>query len=345
MEQLLSEKINLYQDSIKKPLQPVSVNLYIGNLKSLRNKMKVEGEFDNINFLEDNEKVMSSISHLSPNTQRNYLNALIVIMYSFDDIFPKIREIYENDRDKLNILYNDNLTKGILSKKQGENYLPYEDIVKVYQELFQDIKHTIRKITKNPENISISEKRNYQIFVLLSIYLTHPFRNEIVDLETISTKDYSSLTENQKVGRNLLIIGKEFKYSLNEYKTKKHYKEKLISIDKKEKLILQKWIKLNNISENKHLFTTQSTGKKLTRNQLTKIFTNFFKEKVGKSISTTMLTKALDTHEVSLSPEKIAKLKKLASDRGHSMDTMLNIYVVPPQPNTDKESEVNQKEE
>ena len=65
----------------------------------------------------------------------------------------------------------------------------------------------------------------------------------------------------------------------------------------------------------------------MTRNELGKMLRKYFKETIGKSISSTILTKSL--YSDTMPAEQLDKIKKLASIRGHTLDTALNIYVIP----------------
>tara|TARA_R110000824_G_scaffold27348_4_gene92984 strand:- start:576 stop:1592 length:1017 start_codon:yes stop_codon:yes gene_type:complete len=328
MEEILKVAINDYQNSINKPIKESSIKIYVSNVRSLRKKMKIEGDFDNIDFVKDYDKVMETLSDLQFTTQRNYMNALIVAMYSMSDFEPDIRVKYEKKRDEFNKMYEDNLASGIVSASQSENYLPHDEIKKVVNDLWVEVKPIISRINKDPISITIKQRNSLQMFVLLSIYLKYPFRNEVVDLEQISRREYNKLTDNQKAYRNMLITEQgNMAFSMNDYKTSRKYKEKMIKVDKPERLLLEKWIKLNGGNP---MFMTQSTLKKLTRNELSQMFMKFFKDKTGKSISTTLLAKSLLT--ATISPEQADKLKKSAQVRGHTVDTALKIYVMSNQP-------------
>ena len=325
MELQLTNKINEYQESIHKPLKESSVKLFVRSIKNLRSKMGLEEPWDTIDFLKDKSKVDDALQGLSPNTIRNYYSAIIIVLSAYQQ-FPEISKEYEVHRDQLNDDYNEGKMKGIVSQNQGDNFISFDDLTKLYNEIYKDVKPTLKKINKKEfETISLKDKQLLQIYVLLTLYRKYPFRNETAELDIISTKEFTKLKEEDKVDKNYLITGKEYRFSMNSYKTNRKYKEKIIDIDKDTKNLLKKWIKLH--PGEVHLFTTQSSGKQLTRNELGKMLRKYFKETIGKSISSTILAKSL--YSDTMPAEQLDKIKKLASIRGHTLDTALNIYVIP----------------
>ena len=325
MEEELTTKINEYQNSINRSLKPSSVKLYVGNIRNLRKKMGLEGPWENIDFLEDKQKVDDAIQGLSQNTIRNYYSAIVIILNAYDK-FPEILKEYEKHRDQLNDDYNEGKLNGIVSESQGQNFIKFDDLTKLYNEIFKDVKSTLTKINKKEfQTISLKEKQLLQIYVILTLYRKYPFRNELAELQYISTKDFKKLKNENKIDKNFLITGKSYRFSMNSYKTNRKYKEKIIHVDNDTKNLLQKWNKLH--PQEVHVFTTQSSGKPLTRNELGKLLRKYFKQTIGKSISSTILTKSLYSHTIP--SEQIEKIKKLAAIRGHTLDTALNIYVVP----------------
>jgi hypothetical protein len=74
-------------------------------------------------------------------------------------------------------------------------------------------------------------------------------------------------------------------------------------------------------------YTNWNAGKfrPMTKHDLTRKFTKFFKDSIGKSISTTLLAKSLYEEEVGAEMSK--KLRELALARGHSVNTALAHYV------------------
>ena len=111
------------------------------------------------------------------------------------------------------------------------------------------------------------------------------------------------------------------KFVLNDYKTSKKYKEKIIPIPKDLEKILRMYIRKNG--DNNILFTT-SSGNPLSRNALSQLLIKTSKKYINKSISTTMIRKIVAS-------ELLGDVKKaeqeLSNKMGTDIDTIKSVYV------------------
>ena len=75
-------------------LKTNTVKQYVTNL----NKLKKMFETDNYDFLSDTDKVMEKITDLGYLSQRNILNAVVVLLMALnsDEKYDKLLEEYEN---------------------------------------------------------------------------------------------------------------------------------------------------------------------------------------------------------------------------------------------------------
>jgi len=161
-----------------------------------------------------------------------------------------------------------------------------------------------------------------QAFVLFSIYSKYPMRNDVSEMEAISKRDYNKLKEEDKKSKNYLVVHKNgMFFVLNKYKTSKKYEELKIEIDDPQvKKLLRYYLRVNGMG----VLFKSSTGKPLTRIEISKTLLKYSQKYMGKSISSTLLRK------IYLSSKYGDMKKELEKDNqimGHSKEVALDTYV------------------
>lgn len=294
-------------------LKPNTIKMYLFNL----NKLKKLFETDNLKFLSNVEEVKDKIKHLHFTTQRNFYNAIIVYLRAKDKDNKDIDK-YDNIRNKLNEQYKTENEKGTISTKQSDNFVDIEVLRGMINKMEKEIKE--KKLKKKTE-LSPGEKILLQVYTIYSILIRIPLRNDLAGMSVISKTEYNKLTDKQKEDGNYLVVYKnKLEFILNEYKTSRKYKEKIISIDKDLEKIIRMYLRKN---EGKILFTS-STGKPYTRNALSQLLLKTSQKYLGKNISTTMIRKIVLSD---LFAENKKKQQEMAEITGHSVSTMNNVYV------------------
>lgn len=265
-------------------LKTNTVKQYVINLKKLQKLF----EADDYDFLEKPEKVMDKLGDLHYLSQRNILNAVIVLLMALnhDGKRDDLIEEYGKIRDDLNDKYSEEQKSGVISDKQSKNFATTEEIFQMINKMADDLK-SIKK--KNKDEITKKEMQLLQAYTLFNIYARMPFRNDVAGMEAIQKRDYNKLKEDEKKEKNYLVVEKKgLFFVLNKYKTSKKYEELDLPIeDKSLKKILRYYLKINGMGV---LFKT-STGKPLTRIELSKTLIKYSQKYMGKSISTTLLRK------------------------------------------------------
>ncbi len=302
-------------------LKPNTIKMYLFNL----NKLKKTFDKEDLKFLNNVEEVKDKIKHLHFTTQRNFYNAIIVYLRALDPENKKIEE-YDTTRNELNEQYKTENEKGVISSKQSSNFVDIEVLRDMINKMDNEIKS--QKLKKKSQ-LSPKEKTLLQVFTIYNILIRIPLRNDLAGMSVISKTEYNKLTDKQKEDDNYLVVYKnKLEFVLNEYKTSRKYKEKIISIPKDLEKILRMYLRKN---EGKILFTS-STGKPYTRNALSQLLLKTSQKYLGKNISTTMIRKIVLSD---LFAENKKKQEEMAEITGHSVSTMNNVYV--------KEKEEDQK--
>jgi hypothetical protein len=286
-----------------------TIKMYVGNLMKL---MKIFNE-DNLNFLKDIDQVKEKLSEKHFTTQRNYYNSIIIYLMTKKD--KKIVEEYNEIRDELNKKYIDDNSSGIISDKQKNNFVELDEIKKMIKDISNDL--NIPKLKKK-SSISKKEENLLMVYVILNILIRIPLRNDLSNMILLKKTQYNKLTDKEKEDNNYLVMEKGLlKFILNDYKTSKKYKEKILNIPKDLEKILRMYIKRMDFKVNDIIFP-------LSRNGLSQLLIKTSKKYLKKSISTTMLRKIVASDL--LGDVKKAE-KELSKKMGTDISTIKNVYV------------------
>jgi len=305
------------KETIKKSrpnIKDTTIKSYEANL----NKLKKMFETDNYSFLKDIGEVMDKIGDKHFTTIRNYLNAIIILLSALnhDDKYDKLLKEYQSKRDDLNQQYEDENATGKISDKQEKNFVPYEDLVKMINKMGEDLKGFKKR------ELSAKDKMLLQIYIIYQIHIRLPMRNDVAGMEAITKRAYNKLTEADKKAKNYLVVekGKMFMV-LNKFKTQSKYEELRFDVPKDLEKLLRAYLKINGMG----VLFKSSTGKELTRNQLSQLLIKYSKRYLdGKSISTTILRKIVLSHKFGDLKKEQEEMSKIT---GHSVETMNNVYI------------------
>jgi hypothetical protein len=296
-----------------------TIKMYVSNLTKLQKLF----DTDDWKFLKNIENVKKKLSDLHYTSQRNYFNAIIVLLMALNEKgkYDKLINEYNEIRDEGNKKYQDENATGVISDKQKENFVELSEIQKMLSEMEKEIK---QKGLKKKNSLNAKEKQLIQVYILYNIYTRLPMRNDVSGMTITTKRLYNKLSEDEKKENNYLVVERnKMFFVLNQFKTSKKYKELDIDVPKDLEKLLRFYIRVNKLSNGDVLFTS-STGKPLSRNALSQLFLKTSKKYLDKSISTTMLRKIVLSN-------KFADVKKeqeeMAKITGHSVDTMNKVYV------------------
>ena len=304
---------------VRPNLKPRSIEQYVSQLSRLQNMFDADsGDF---NFLGDFDKVKKGLSEYNYLSQRNYINAIIVLLMALN-IDKKLIDQYVKLRDKFNDEYNENNLTGVISDKQEPNFTTTDEIFRMLDMIKDDLKDT------DETNLTKKEKQLMQAYVLFSIYARMPLRNDTAGMRSITGGKFNKLSQKEKTENNFLIVERDRMYFLlTDYKTSKNYGTLEIDIkDKELKSILKNWIKIQGYGI---LFKT-STDKPITRIELSKIFLKYSEKYLNKKISTNLLRKIYLSSKYAVEDGLQDQLKNLEADNqvmGHSKAVALNDYI------------------
>jgi len=317
-------KIN--SENITDEIQKSRPNLKSNSIKQYEthlNKLKKLFDTDNYDFLSNPNDVMDKLDSKHYTSQRNTLNAIIILLLALnhDKKYDDLIEEYQKTRDELNDKYLEDQQSGKISEKQKNNFVELNDLNQMIGKMFSEIKE---KDLKKKENLKPSEKELMIVFTIFSFLTQYPLRNDLAGMKYISKTDYNNLTDDDKKNGNYLVKQKnKLMIILNQYKTSKRYGEKIIELNPEITKILKFYIRIMGKEIGDVLFTN-SRNNAITRNGISQLLIKTSKKYLDKSISTTMIRKIVVS-------DKFGDLKKeqeeLADVMGHSPAVQNAVYV------------------
>lgn len=319
-------KNNLYNIIKKKrpTIKNNSIDSYINYIYKLYNLyIEKNKDYDfkksKYNFLKDIDNIKNIVNDKYKDTTKNniYNSIIVVLMAVGVKKYKKEIEIYKELQQNQHSKYLELLENNKKTNTQDNNWMDYKDIIKLkdkYEKIFNDIYNDDLNITK-------TEFINIQYYVLLSIYLNYPLRNDVSNM--LYTSKLSD-TKNKDFNYLYKINEDEFEFILYNYKTNKTFGIKKIIINKDVSKILYKYIKILdrkfNILDNdkdKYLFYN-SRLEPISRNGITKLFNRLFEKEFNKKISTSMIRHIYLSHKYS---DDLKNRKTDSKNMGHDLET------------------------
>ncbi len=323
------EEENIYDDEdlnrimrVSKPdIAQNSIDLYIKNLRlfAKRSPKVLQSSLDDkpiqdFDFLiptqDYNPKDL--IKDLPLPTQRNYYNAILPIIKSFEKYpekwgYPISREevekYYGEEISKLNKQTKENADKDIISEAKKEKYsVNFEQIIKLIPKL--------------------KKQKQFQDALILSLMVEYKFRNEIATLKLIKDINYDELSDEEKKDNNYVVMktdGDIF-ISRGAYKTDGKYG---VIISKVDNPVLKQDL-IQYISKmNDDIFFKNTKGIQYSQGDISTRLGRVTKKELGVKLGTSSITKLFMS---SLDKDTLNALKKLSESRGTSINVLLASY-------------------
>jgi hypothetical protein len=308
----------------KKIISDARPNIKESSLKMYsQNLRKLLGDSKDYKPLLKFEEIQKKLEDKSDNTKRNYYNSIIVLLQA-EKAQPKILRKYESERDELNDRYDKIQSSGQMTEKDKKNFVELSELKDMLIKMKKEI--TLKKLHKKPlEKFSKEDKELYDGYFLFSSYLALPLRNDLADVEIIAKHEYNEMDDKDKENKNFLVLqngaSKTYFLSLNNYKTNKKYKEKIIEIPKELMYTYKQYVAKQRPF--KYLITTRK-GQKVSRNYFTQFLQKISKKYLGKSISTTLLRKIILSDKFG---EVNKEKQEMAYITSHDISTMDKVYI------------------
>lgn len=306
-------KKDLSERLVKKGVSENSIVVYMRNLSKLADKPN----FTNFKFLNKVEDVIKKLENFKPSTRKSYILCIISVLGVFPEnksltkLKQKYYEIFKEDKEK-----EKETPTAEMSKTQSENWLDWNDIMKRWEELHEEVMKYGKTLTEAQFNQML-------FLVVMSLYtLTPPRRNKDYMLMFVK----KSVKDDDSKAKNYYDVEKG-EFIFNVFKTSKQYANSKEEVPEKLKHVLQMWFKVHPLLKGKKI--TKDTdvpllvfknGEPFTQdNTITRVLNRVF----GKKIGVSMLRHSY------LSGKYGENLKERAADAkamGHSLATQ-NTYI------------------
>lgn len=314
----MAENLNELISKSRPTAKENTIKVYERNIKYIMKGLGVE----NYDFVKNLDEIMVFLSSKAITTQRNYLNALIILMMALnhDNIYDELIKKYDEQREKLTEQYDKDQETNTISDKQKPNFISFEELKDMIETIGKELKGYKKRILNGKDFLLLT------MYVILQIHIRLPLRNDLAGMILIKKREYNKLTKEDKDAANYLVLEKSnMFFSLNRYKTDQKYKEVKIDLPKELQRLLKSFINVigHSTQPGKELFRS-SMGTPISRNQLSQLLIKTSQHYIGKNISTTIIRKIVCSHKFA---EKNEEKEELAKVLCHSTSTMDKVYI------------------
>lgn len=268
-------------------------------------------DYENLNFLEETNKIMKKINNISKlTTKKNYLGAIIVSL----KCVGKDITFYVKEKLKVNDEYNKQLSKNEKTETQEKNWMSKRELLSVTTNLEKMVSHLMDKNSLNKKERFLLQ--DYVIALLYTCLNDFVVRLDYAPMFVRHEKDIVDNDHNY-----LAIVSKDVKYFiLNKYKNAEYIRagvrrgmgKIIIQIPEKVNIAINALLK-HNQSE---YFLTTINYKMMTENALGRAIKRIFT--IGdKSATINIIRHICETENINIDRRKIEKehaFKLLHSD-------------------------------
>lgn len=261
MENSIIEKLK------QKNLSDSSIKLYMKILKNLNDKKEIK----NFKFLLKPQVILDKIKGYKETTQRNVIISIVSVLKALEsDLYKTYYDIMINMTKKI----NENNLNNEKSDKQKENWMEWEDVEKLFNELKKNLKVSKKATEEQYDNLLN--------LVVLSLYVLLPPRRNADYLEMDITKD-----KTEDKNKNYLDLKKK-QFVFNVFKTSKKDGQLVVNIPDELMELLKIYIKHHPhkmlLKKENIPFLVYFDGKKVKENGITRILNKIFNKKIGSSM-------------------------------------------------------------
>lgn len=294
-----------------------TLRLYSRTLEKLKRDCNGDSMYK---FLKDPKRVFECLGE-NHNTRKTKIVPILILLRILDadkDILDAYREAQMNSVNAVNEMYK----SGEKSQKQKDNWLNKDELEGILAEEEKEYEEALEK------KRGILKPHTYldlQNFILLSLYMKFPLRNDVHNMKVIMKSKWNKFGNAKKTDGNYLVINKTDAFLiLNDYKTAGTYGQKKIDLGEDLTDLINDFLKFRE----KHgwsseYFIINKKQEPMSSNGITKSFLRLF-GKYNKKISTSMIRHIILTEMFG----DVEKQKEEIADKiGNSAETITNKYI------------------
>lgn len=278
------------EEDIKKTrnIKDSSIRTYLIALKTLKLRYNNTSDIDNIEWLNDYDKIFKLLEDEKLTVRKNKLSAILVALKSKPSFNIELYNRYNDLLKKYNDEYNGFLTTQTKTETQKKNWIEYKELIELYDTLLKEVRkrHLLSKKEWTKE-----EFRLFQELLILKTYMDFPLRNDFADMCITTIKKYRITDDNCMVKEN----HNDKYFYINSYKNKKYMGNKVYKIGVILNRLINIWLKHNKSGY--YLVQTDRITP-MNPNDITKFLNTLFKRTLDKSISTSMIRHISISHDM-----------------------------------------------
>ena len=269
--------MNLHQQlKTEKNVAESTADAYLRSLQILNGKKP----FKSLAFLKNTDKIVDFLKGYADNTQKALLATITSVLSMFKEKTPYKKAYqfyYERMMGKVDDMRKDETKPTEKSEKQKENWLSWEQVNKIKNEMADEVQKSVKK-----RSLTEDEFSHLLHYVILSLYTdTQPRRNQDYT-DMVVVKKWKDDLPKEKNYYDL----KTNRFIFNKYKTAKTYGQQIIELPDALKETLKYYIKRHPLKkENDYPLLVYPSGSPLEQtNSITRILNKIFGKKVGSSL-------------------------------------------------------------
>ena len=250
-----------------------SVRTYLSNINKTAKDLDIEIKTPE-DIIKHNEEILDYLMSYKPSIRKTKLSAFIVVIDKKDKNSEEVNDIIERFRRQLfddadEVEKNEN--KQTLTKRQEENYIPWNEVLNIYE----DLKTETEPLFK----LKALDKKQFtklQNFVLLSCYVLIPPRR------SQDYADFKIRNIDDKKDNYMVVKGRKKKGSFifNSYKNSKRLGQQVVEIPNALRNIITKWINVNPCD---YLIVANNCNK-VEQPKINLILNSIFGKNIGSSL-------------------------------------------------------------
>lgn len=275
----------------KPKLSEISIKTYQSVLSNLRKKMGMEEDkFMKVMETKPNE-ILRFLKDKKPQNRKTVLAVMVSVLGKGVGADAYRKQMLEDANE-----YNSVLRTQHKTEKQQNNWLEWQEVLKIYDEFYKETYPLFRK-----RKLDTKDLNQLVALIILSCYVLLPPRRSR-DYTEMKLKDYDKEKDNYY---------EKGKFHFLNYKTAKNYGEQIVKVPPKLRLLLKRWEEVNPTSW--LIFDSKKGPMAVSR--LTFILNKIF----GKNISTSMLRHIFLSNQLKDTPT-LNQRDELAREMGHSVE-------------------------
>lgn len=269
---------------IKRPnIKQSSLKTYIVSLKCLRKSIDGKSDLNNTDFLQDFNKVMDTIKGMKITSKKNRITAILVSLTADSPLNNDLIDKYQLKLKELNDEYSAFLKTQKKTETQENNWLNYEDLVMVYNDIMKNVK--LKKLTSQSE-LKDKDFDTLQQLLILRTYLDFPLRNDFADMKIIENTQLKELKDEDDNNYLAILPRNKKQFILNDFKNKKLIGRKRLDITPSLNKIINIWLKFNKSG---YYLVKKDRKTAMNPNNITKYLNKLFVSKTGKKIGSSLI--------------------------------------------------------